>query len=326
MNKDQFFDAFGQIDPAYVFAVDEILAGAAVKPAAFSRRRLIRAALIAAVIAGLLTVTAYAAGLFGLQERLIRDPAPTGQSAGISEATEKTLDQLQPVHHRDYLSLSGVNGSPEYRAAAEWLAYKGSHADQMAAEQLEQGKAYYEWRDLERSFAPDEETKEICRLYQVWDEAMWDKLQEIAGKYGLALHTSRTVFPGVPRDYGIYEDGSFSAAIEATARIGFSYTIYLERPGALPADDLAAVGTEEYEEWAYRNAWGDELSMARRADDDWALVFYSGESATITLKIWYGGGEDHALLESYADRIHFEAIASLSDPEEILTMLRGDKT
>ena len=326
MNKDQFFDAFGQIDPAYVFAVDEILAGAVTKPAAFSRRKLIRAALIAAVILGLLTVTAYAAGLFGLQERLIRDPAPTGQSAGLTEDTEKTLDQLQSVHHRDYLSLSGVNGSPEYRAAAEWLAFKGSHADQMAAEQLAQGKAYYEWRDLERSFAPDEETKEICRLYQVWDEAMWDKLQEIAEKYGLALHTGRTAFPGISRDYGIYEDGSFSAAIEATARIGFSYTIYLERPGALPADDLAATGTEEYEEWEYINAWGDELSMARRADDEWALVFYSGESATITLKIWYGGGEDHALLESYADRINFGAIASLSDPEEILTMLRGDAT
>ena len=325
MNKDQFFDAFGQIDPAYVFAVDEILTGSGAKSAAFSRRKLIRAALIAAAIAGLLTVTAYAAGLFGLQERLIRDPAPTGQSAGISVETEKTLDELQSVHHRDYLSLSGVNGSPEYRAAAEWLAYKGSHADQMAAEQLEQGKAYYEWRDLERSFAPDEQTKEICRLYQVWDEAMWDKLQEIAEKYGLALHTGRTAFPGVPRDDGIYEDGSFSAAIEATARIGFSYTIYLERPGTLPADDLAA-GTEEYEEWAYSNVWGDELSIARCADDDWALVFYTGESATITLQVWYGGGEDHSLLESYADRINFGAVASLSDPEEILTMLRGDKT
>ena len=325
MNKDQFFEAFGQIDPAYVFAVDEILTGSGAKSAAFSRRKLIRAALIAAAIAGLLTVTAYAAGLFGLQERLIRDPAPTGQSAGISAETEKTLDELQSVHHRDYLSLSGVNGSPEYRAAAEWLAYKGSHADQMAAEQLEQGKAYYEWRDLERSFAPDEETKEICRLYQVWDEAMWDKLQEIAGKYGLALHTGRTAFPGVSRDYGIYEDGSFSAAIEATARIGFSYTIYLERPGTLPADDLAA-GTEEYEEWAYSNVWGDELSIARCADDDWALVFYTGESATITLRVWYGGGEDHSLLESCADRINFGAVASLSDPEEILTMLRGDKT
>ena len=195
----------------------------------------------------------------------------------------------------------------------------------MAAEQLEQGKAYYEWRDLERSFAPDEQTKEICRLYQVWDEAMWDKLQEIAEKYGLALHTGCTAFPGVPRDYGIYEDGSFSAAIEATARIGFSYTIYLERPGTLPADDLAA-GTEEYEEWAYSNVWGDELSIARCADDDWALVFYTGESATITLRVWYGGGEDHSLLESCADRINFGAVASLSDPEEILTMLRGDKT
>lgn len=325
MNKDQFFDAFGQIDPAYVFAVDEILTGSGAKSAAFSRRKLIRAALIAAAIAGLLTVTAYAAGLFGLQERLIRDPAPTGQSAGISVETEKTLDELQSVHHRDYLSLSGVNGSLEYRAAAEWLAYKGSHADQMAAEQLEQGKAYYEWRDLERSFAPDEQTKEICRLYQVWDEAMWDKLQEIAEKYGLALHTGRTAFPGVPRDCGIYEDGSFSAAIEAIARIGFSYTIYLERPGTLPADDLAA-GTEEYEEWAYSNVWGDELSIARCADDDWALVFYTGESATITLQVWYGGGEDHSLLESYADRINFGAVASLSDPEEILTMLRGDKT
>ena len=112
MNKDQFFDVFGQIDPAYVFAVDEILAGVGTKPAAFSRRKLIRAALIAAVILGLLTVTAYAAGLFGLQERLIRDPAPTRQSAGLTEDTEKTLDQLQSVHHRDHLSLSGVNGSP----------------------------------------------------------------------------------------------------------------------------------------------------------------------------------------------------------------------
>ena len=29
MTKDQFFNDFGQIDPAYVFAVDEILAGTA---------------------------------------------------------------------------------------------------------------------------------------------------------------------------------------------------------------------------------------------------------------------------------------------------------
>lgn len=326
MTKDQFFNDFGQIDPAYVFAVDEILTGTGKKSAALSRRKLLRTALIAAAIMGLLTATAYAAGLFGLRERLISDPMPTEQSAAVSDEAAKTLDELRTVHHRNYLSLSGVSGSPEYQAAAEWLAYKGSHADKMAAEQLDQGKAYYEWRDLERSFAPDEETKEICRLYQVWDGEMWDKLRGIAEKYGLRLHTSRTAILGISREYGIYEDGSFSASIEATTNMGFAYTVYLERKGSLPADDLAAVSTEEYEEWTYVNAWGDELSIARRTDDNWALVFYTGESATVTLRVWYGAGEDKARLESFADRIDFEAVASLSDPEEILTMLRGENT
>ena len=326
MTKNQFFDAFGEIDPAYVFAVDKLLAGSGEKRISISRKNFIRAALIAAVIMGLLTVTAYAAGLFGLQERLIRDPAPTQQSAVISEETEKTLRDLRTVHHRNYLSLSGVNGSPEYRAAAEWLAFKGSYADQMAAEQLEQGKAYYDWRDLERSFAPDEETKEICRLYQVWDGEMWARLQKIAEKYDLKLHTKHTAFPGVPREYGIYEDGSFSAFIEGAAGIGFSYYIYLERQGALPADDLASGSTDEYEEWEYANARGNILSIAVRENDEWALVFYSGDTATVTLRVWYGGVDDIAALENFTDRIDFEAVASLSDPGEILAMLRGENT
>ena len=91
MTKNQFFDAFGEIDPAYVFAVDKLLAGAGEKRISISRKNFIRAALIAAVIMGLLTVTAYAAGLFGLQERLILDPAPTQQSAVISEETETQI-------------------------------------------------------------------------------------------------------------------------------------------------------------------------------------------------------------------------------------------
>ena len=67
-------------------------------------------------------------------------------------------------------------------------------------------------------------------------------------------------------------------------------------------------------------------AIARRTDDNWALVFYTGESATITLRIWYSAGEDKARLESFADRIDFEAVASLSDPGEILAMLRGENT
>ena len=66
MTSEQFFDAFGQIDATYVLAVDEILAHGFQKNASSTRRKILCTALIAAVIAGLMTVTAYAAGLFGL--------------------------------------------------------------------------------------------------------------------------------------------------------------------------------------------------------------------------------------------------------------------
>ena len=78
MTHDKFFDLFGEIDPAFIIAADLALQRAEErKVTPFTRRRVLTAALIAAVVAGLLTVTAYAAGLFGLQPRLIRDPAPT---------------------------------------------------------------------------------------------------------------------------------------------------------------------------------------------------------------------------------------------------------
>lgn len=111
---------------------------------------------------------------------------------------------------------------------------QGSYADEKTAQQLARGEAYYDWRDLERGFAPDAQTREICRLYQVWDAPMWEKLQEIAAKHGLALHTARTAITGAgnqPREYGCYEDGSFVVSIE---RAQYMYTLYLERTGYLP--------------------------------------------------------------------------------------------
>lgn len=67
MNKFQFFEIFGEIDPAFVAAVDEVLERAERPRPAFSRRKVFGAALLAAVLAALLTVTAYAAGLFELR-------------------------------------------------------------------------------------------------------------------------------------------------------------------------------------------------------------------------------------------------------------------
>ena len=333
MTKEQFFDAFGQIDGAYVLAAGDTLYGKA-ETARVSHRKLMRTLIIAAVVAALLTLTAYAAGWFGLTSRVINDP---GGSSFPGEAGE-TVDRLRTVHHRDYISLGGVAGSAEYQAAAEWLAFKGGYADKKTAEQTEQGQPYYEWRDLERSFAPDEGTREICRLYQVWDGTMWAKLQEIAARYGLALHTERRAIANAgdqSREHGAYEDGSFH--ISAAAIIGqerYLYEVYLEKSGCLPCDNMTAGGACEYEEWEYTTGRGDKVSIAVRdmsTNEAWAqyelLVLYSGDGAVMTVRASYGcqrvNGDEKLFAERLADSIDFSAVAGADAPEDAVLILKG---
>ena len=335
MTKEQFFDAFGQIDGAYVLAAGNALYGKQETVHA-SYKKLVRTLIIAAAIAALLTLTAYAAGWFGLTGRVINDP---GGSALPGEAGE-TVDRLRTVHHRDYVSLGGVTGSAEYQAAAEWLAFKGSYADKKTAEQAEQGLPYYEWRDLERSFAPDAETKEICRLYQVWDGTMWAKLQDISARYGLALHTERRVIANAgdqSREHGAYEDGSFHVSVSAMVeQKRYLYELYLEKNGCLPCDDMTAGAAREYEEWECTTGRGDKVSIAVRdvsTNKAWAqyelLVFYSGDGAVMTAKASYGyqrgdGGDEKLFAESLADSIDFSSVAGADTPENAVLILKGN--
>ena len=335
MTKEQFFDAFGQIDGTFILAAGDALYG---KPetARVSYKKLVRTLIIAAVIAALLTLTAYAAGWFGLTGRVITS---TGYSALPGEAGE-AVDRLRTVHHRDYVSLGGVIGSAEYQAAAEWLAFRGDYADKKTAEQTEHGQPYYEWRDLERGFAPDGKAKERCHLYQVWDGTMWAKLQEIAAGYGLALHTERRAITNAgdqSREHGAYEDGSFHISASAmVAQERYLYEVYLEKSGCLPCDDMTAGGADEYEEWEYLTTRGDKVSIAVRnvsTNETWAqyelLVFYSGDGAVMTVRASYGyqrgeGGDEKLFAENLADSIDFSAVAGADTPENAVLILKGN--
>lgn len=340
MTKDPFFDVFGQIDAAYILAVEDVLDGKR-KVIRIPRRKAVRTILIAAVMASFLSLSAYAAGLFGLLSRTIKDPGATNQSNSVSNEAAEVVDTLRAVHHRDYISLGGVVGSPEYQAAAEWLAFKGNYADQKTAEQIEQGKTYYEWRDLERSFAPDAQAKEICRLYQVWDATMWEKLQEIANQYGLSLHSERARIVGdwnQQREHGKYEDGSFVISGTSTiAEQGCIYDLYLECAGSLPCDDMTASCADEYEEWEYTNLLGQSVSIAMRdasTNTSWSqveyLIFYSSDETTMTIKTTYGhplndcDTDDRAFAELLTDSVDFDSLSSAETPEDALVILRGD--
>jgi len=336
MTKERFFDAFGQIDASYILAVDELLQSETENAPAFSRRRVLRTALLAAVIAALMVLTAYAVGLFGLSARLIKatDAEPT---QAVSTEAAELLNRLRTVHHRDYISLSGVAGSPEYMAAAEWLTFKGEYADRKSAEQLERGEAYYEWRDLERSFVSTAEEKETCRLYEVWDASMWQKLLEIANKYSLTLHTQRTHVPGEwnqPKVNGLYEDGSYFIGADVDLpEEQYIFQLRYERSGALPCDDMVASCAEEYEEWEYENPFGDRVSIAVHVTPGslkwnrmYYHVFYSCDDATLTLSSNLllevnAGIDEKGIVERLVDAIDFAALVSAESPEHVIKIL-----
>lgn len=340
MTKENFFDLFGQIDSSYILAVEDVH-NVNSKTIQFSRKRITRTILIAAIIASLMMLTAYATGLFGLVSRFIKDPGSTVKNNTVPSEAAEVLDSLRAVHHRDYISLSGVAGSPEYQAAAEWLTFKGNYADQKTAEQIEKGETYYEWRDLERSFAPDEKAKEICRLYQVWDETMWETLNEIADRNGLNLHSERTLLIGdrnPQREHGKYEDGSFviSGMTTIFGQVCI-YDFYFERAGYLPCDDMTASCAYEYEEWEYTNTYGQSVSIAMRdvsTNEAWSqldyLIFYSSDAATITIKASYGyplnanATDDMLYAEQLADSIDFTALCLSNTPESALEILKGE--
>ncbi len=93
MNKFQFFESFGEIDPAFVTAVDELLAGEGPARPAFRRKKVLGAALLAAVLAALLTATAYAAGLFQLSVQVPQRGETQSYSLVIVEPDGELLRQ-----------------------------------------------------------------------------------------------------------------------------------------------------------------------------------------------------------------------------------------
>lgn len=313
MTRDQLIDAFDGIDSRYILAAAARIEGGA--NIAFRRQRLVRTVLIAAAITALLTATAYATGLFGLSTRRITPDLPWHTDAALSKADAETMEKLRDTHRHSYISLGGVTDSPEYAAAAEWLSWRAVHEQEMAAAQLRKGESYYEWRDLARSFAESDEERAVARLYGCWDRASLDKLYEIASAHGLKLHTEKTKLfnARIYSDTGVYENGSSTREGFVELDDGKRYFfIYTELSGYLSAEELTTNTTDEFEEWSYTTARGDNVSIAMleqsRDSNGHAqylcLVFWNGKTASVTVSLGYGGDcEDTEARRSFAERI-----------------------
>ena len=246
-----------------------------------SPSKLRRTLLIAALIAALFTVTAYAMGWFGLGERIMEQPSSTGPT--LSAGEEK----------RRWLSLNGYADSPEYEANLEWLDFWHEYT---AAHTIGEDPAFFA--------ALEEDTLNTCRFYGVYDRAMLDKLKAIGDSYGLALHTRQVAplsledfylaagtgefLPGGGGSGYVYEDGSFKFEGLVYPRDGepdegsaFSLTKNLS--GTLVPLWYPIDAPGEYSQWEYTNACGDSLLLCFNEEKGKLCILFDAEGIYIQL-------------------------------------------
>lgn len=166
----------------------------------------------------------------------------------------------------DSISLSGYMDSPESRALAQWEAFLAEYDKDRAI-------LYAIGNYLDPAF-------EKYNCYLVYTQDMADKLEEIAAKYDLKLHTDMVDLYAHPEALGplaefsapenntywtyMYEDGS--CALDGDAYVpdwGLVGVQFMRSVKGVFNDVTLNVGdASEYQQWTYRTASGIDVALA----------------------------------------------------------------
>lgn len=252
------------------------------------KRRLIAAASAAAVL-GIFGIAAYATGFLGFRaasgghtlesEEKTVTVWPTNEYGGDVEPKEgETVplpheEVVNVVTEREYISLAGYRGSPEYEAQMEWVDfywdYISEHPVLCAVCPNGEAEWYQEW----------------CDLYDCTDEAMEDKLDDILERYGLEHHNTMTIVCNseelcallgaetllYKEDEGIfsgyyYDDGSFHIETIVCLNSGEDILFSLDRcqKGVLNTAMINVGDASDFEESEYISGQGITANIAIR--------------------------------------------------------------
>ena len=270
--------------------------------------------LIAAVIVSLfaaLCAVAYAAGWFGLAQRITEPEEPTSVSLIIGEET--------PVD--GYISMNGIADSPEAQAHAEWVAFHNEYVSQHSFS-----------NDTDLSWLGGDELMEsYYMIYAAYDQAMLDKLLEISEKYNVKLHSQMYAPPTDAKFYKVsgcepfvlsdnslspmylYEDGSYKFEGYVSAGEPEQVLSFIRgRKGVLDPSLTTVYDSGDYEEWQYINASGDELNLARntvpsQVTGDCGLFIFCEKGDYIFTVFASAGSKEQA--ELLADQFDFDTAA-----------------
>ena len=321
------------------------------------RKKLIRTVLLAAVLSALFVGTAFASGLFGLMDRLSPGRNPVEILHSTPELQTGEIPSPRPTG--GYLSLYGLNKSPEALANAEYMAYHWEYISRKGNACTEQGLGYWDWLPEDESWLEEDETlKQLHDIYLFDNREMADKLLAVAEKYALKLYTvaayPRTLeefyalagtepFFLPEEDAGsltckyVFEDGAFSC--EGLLSVGgenLLYTLTRGTPGYLDPYTRYVEEPEAYEEWPYVTARGAGVTISWRADApipglngedsgdtlDQLFIFYEENQRRITLGCTAYDGMSAQRAQAIADCFDFSA-ACQGTPHVLPTMEAG---
>ena len=311
------FDNLGRIPDRYVLEADAAL-GLSGRKKRRAGKKLWRTVLIAAVIAALMGVTAYAMGLLGLRERIF----PV-------EGTEKVV-----------VVPNGLKGTKTYEGTGEWWIWQDEHRNDPG--------------DYSLSFLQgNDQKRKTCQLYWALTPEAADKLYEIAETYDLELYSESVTADSMERLTAltgiqpfltegevaftggyVFADGSFKAeGFLNMNQLSLDYVLSRFSTGALyPYGGVTRL--QDYSERAYETAMGQTVNIVSFPNrmELWYLSADGETFVALQLRNLPGqasleraGLKDRdALVEFAADRIDFAALCEKNDAvEQIVSTPRG---
>lgn len=317
--KERYKEVFSQIQPTKEFDPEELYMK---RPSRNITKKLVCVAAVITVLTSL-CLTAYAVNLFGLRDLLLPIQHETQLPA---DTTDIGADGTNDSNKADSISLAGFVNTPEAQATAEWQSFLNS----------------YDPGPLDNSiFAPGSS----YNYYQVYDQTMADKLDEIAAKYGLRLHTDllddlyteEALCDQVGGDFlgenrigstYMYEDGTFhidgELDLEGYGLLDYQFQRCVR--GSF-TDILLTIGdVNDYTEWVYTAQDGTPVTLALAAHK--ALVIVDLPDSFVTINVLAGtetpeddifssGPFEAADLEHFADSFDFSILTPVrpADPD-----------
>lgn len=230
--------------------------------------RIYRAVLLAAAIIMLLALAtvAMATNWFGLRELLLPNRLEIMPPSG----------QYEQV---DVITLAGFTGSPESLATVQWQNFVQSYG--FSSEE-------------NRVYAPG-----TCySYYQVYDKTMADKLDEIAARYHLKLHTqmmgvdAQSLCGHIGGDFlcgnqgsgYLYEDGTFLfSGVWQQANVAVNYQMTRLVKGSFTDVCLSITEADRWQEQVYVTDSGIPVVLALAPHKGLVLAELDGSFVTINL-------------------------------------------